>query len=154
MGAGQAQEKAWLQYSMAVAQTAVAGTAPIRTILNFATDRSSFGNGLLDKASDARFRALVACVVRVSYALNVIGDVNAVGAEARVLKNGVALAYGNAGRAPRSATTEPSSMNRTLLVTMAVNDYLELDIGVLENGDTITAAAEGSLFLMEFVRRL
>lgn len=153
MGAGQAQERAWLQYSMAAAQSAVAGTAPIRTILNFATDRSSFANGLFDKATDARFRALVACVVRVTYGLNIIGSANSVGAEARVLKNGVALTYGNSGGAPRASTAEPGSMKRTLLVPMAANDYLELDIGVLENGDTITAAAEGSLFLMEFVRR-
>jgi hypothetical protein len=151
MGAGQAQERAWLQYRMAAPQTAAAG--PSNVILNFATDEGSFADGLFDKPTTARFRTLVACSVRVSYGLVLTGEANNSGAQVQVLKNGSALTFGNSGRSARDTVLEPVSLKRTFRLDMAVNDYLELNLLSLEGGIDITAEAEGSIFLMEFVRR-
>lgn len=154
MGAGQALEYAWIQYRIAADQTASSGlTQPVRAILDFATDAGSSPGAFFDKATASRFRALIACKVRVSYSVKINANANGTGAEIRVLKNGTALTWTSSGAPGRSTVAEGASVKRTFRIDMAANDYLEIDIGVLAVLSSVTAKVAGTAFLMELVRR-
>lgn len=153
MGAGQqARPQAWLQYQAAadVNFGTIAGTT---AIVDMATDRSSFANGLLDKPTNSRFRALRDCTVRVSFGAVMDTTGNDDGVEVRCLLNSATVVeQSRTGVDARASTAEPVTASKTFLVDLNANDYLELQGNKLEGGQTSTFVATGTSMLMELVR--
>ena len=142
---------AYLFYQQSADATATA-TGTYVTI-PMGTSVLAFGNGFLDKPATNTFRALVGCVVRVSYTVAVDSTANETGFRLRALRNSTTeVAASSVIGTSRDSILENSSGVCTFVVELAANDTVELQITRLEGSNIIAVSGSDSHMLFELVR--
>ncbi|MCJ7520989.1 MAG: hypothetical protein MUP21_02030 [Dehalococcoidia bacterium] len=122
------------------------------TVYTFATESASLLNGLIDRPTTSRFRALAAGYYRYHYSGSAYPSANNRGWQHLVRLNGTTTVVGSQSQAisGQSQATRSSSTTSTGIVLLAANDYLEL-AGDPVDGTTFTTILYTS-FMMQLVR--
>ena len=122
--------------------------------LNFNTDVSSFLNGIIDRPTTSRFRALRAGYYRISLKLNAHPTATQDrGWDHRILKNGVTSitdSYCRNNSADTVETRGTANSDFVIILLLAQNDYIEVQTNPLDS--VVIRTQDYSSILFELVK--
>ena len=110
---------------------AVAG---VNNIVTFQLDDLQFLNGIIDRPTTNRFRALIDGYYSIAYGLSMFAAANDRGAEVNVILNGITeidrlRAASNGGKA---VAARPNHIGKSGIVLLSANDFLEIGVDPVE----------------------
>lgn len=115
-----------LVYSLCNALQTTGAVAGVWQTITFGLDVTSSLNGIIDRPTTSRFRALYAGLYALNYNMNVYMAANQRGGTFRILKNGVTDIGINADVFANATVVRASSCSSTAFIQLAANDYVEL----------------------------
>lgn len=115
-----------LVYSICNALQTTGAVAGVWQTITFGLDVTSVLQGIIDRPTTSRFRALYAGYYAVNYNMNVYPAANQRGGTFRILKNGVTDIGVNADIFGNNTPERASSCSATAFILLAANDYVEL----------------------------
>lgn len=149
--AGLASPLSYIEASPSADQT-TGGTAGVWQTLNFQTTTDSVLNGIMDKPTDSRLRALVRGYYEIFYTVNASFANNQRGGILRAIRNGVTVVGGSFSTifANSGGISNAGSGSNKRIVLLEANDYIEIQANPHRNS-AMTIHSESS-FGMSLVR--
>lgn len=113
-------------YSICNTLQTTGAVAGVWQTITFGSDVTSVLNGIIDRPTTSRFRALFDGYYALNYNMNVYMAANQRGGTFRILKNGVTDLGINANVFSNNVPERASTASSTAFIQLAANDYIEV----------------------------
>lgn len=138
-------------YSICNSVQTTGATAGVWRTITFGLDVTSALNGIIDRPTTSRFRALFAGYYALNFNMNVYMAANQRGGTFRILKNGVTDLGINADVFSNNVPERASGTSATAFILLAANDYVELQANPVDNtAMNIKASSNFNFRLLRF----